>query len=73
MSSGMVRRAGAGDVAAMARLDALCFSVPWSEEAFRQELEGNELAFYLVAEKDGQIIGYAGLWAFSAGLLSLLC
>ena len=63
MSCGMVRRAGAGDVSAMAQLDALCFTVPWSEDAFRQELEGNELAFYLVAEKDGQIIGYAGLWA----------
>jgi ribosomal-protein-alanine N-acetyltransferase len=38
------------------------FSTPWSRSAFEEELTKNRLARYLVAEEDGNIIGYAGTW-----------
>jgi len=39
------------------------FTMPWTEEAFRNELTHNHFAKYMVMELQGQIIGYAGLWA----------
>lgn len=64
MSDLIIRKACGEDVLQMAELDKLCFSAPWSESAFHQELNENSLAFYIVAElaETGQIIGYAGLW-----------
>lgn len=50
------------DVEEMARLDAICFSAPWSYKDFLKEITGNKLALYVVAEKDGRVQGYAGLW-----------
>lgn len=38
------------------------FSLPWSEEAFRNELTLNHSARYLVMEYDNGLIGYAGMW-----------
>ncbi|KMK74366.1 ribosomal protein S18-alanine N-acetyltransferase [Alkalihalobacillus pseudalcaliphilus] len=38
------------------------FTIPWRRELFEQELEVNKFAHYLVYEKDGQIVGYCGLW-----------
>ncbi|WP_151733116.1 ribosomal protein S18-alanine N-acetyltransferase [Paenibacillus tengchongensis] len=39
------------------------FTMPWTEEAFRNELTHNHFAKYMVMELEGQIIGYAGMWA----------
>lgn len=39
------------------------FTMPWTEEAFRNELTHNHFAKYMVMELAGQIIGYAGMWA----------
>lgn len=44
----------------LAELERLCFSEPWSEDGLRAEL-GNETARFLVAERDGQVAGYAGM------------
>lgn len=41
-------------------IEQACFSMPWSMEAFREEL-GNPLAVYVVAERGGQAIGYGGM------------
>lgn len=38
------------------------FTLPWSEEAFRNEMTSNHFARYLVMEYDGIPIGYAGMW-----------
>ncbi len=38
-----------------------CFSLPWSRRAFEQELS-NKLAIYVVAEEDGHVWGYGGMW-----------
>lgn len=38
------------------------FTLPWSEDAFRNELTHNHFARYLVMEYNGKPIGYAGMW-----------
>lgn len=47
-------------IAAIARLESLCFARPWSEQALADELE-NENACFLVAENDGEVLGYCGM------------
>ena len=56
------RDAVPADSAAIAELEILCFSCPWSREALEQELAQNPLARYCVAEADGRIVAYGGLW-----------
>jgi len=43
-------------------VENLSFKIPWSRESFLEELTTNELAIYLVAISEGQVIGYGGLW-----------
>ncbi len=50
------------DIAAVHDIERASFSAPWPTYAFRQELESNRLARYLVARDGGRIVGYAGLW-----------
>lgn len=38
------------------------FPTPWSAVAFRQEIESNDLAYYIVALENDNVIGYAGMW-----------
>ena len=59
----IVRLAEERDIIPMAEMDILCFSAPWSEESFRKEITENRLAFYIVAEISGRMVGYAGLWS----------
>ena len=47
-------------IAEMATLEAVCFSDPWSADSLRGELD-NPLAWYCVAERDGRVVGYAGM------------
>ncbi len=58
----IIRQAEEKDIKPMADTDILCFSAPWSEWSFEQEIKGNNLAFYIVAEIDSRVVGYAGLW-----------
>ena len=57
-----IRRMGAEDAEEVAAIEAATFARPWSADAFRHEMEQNPVARYLVAERDGRIIGYAGAW-----------
>lgn len=43
----------------IAALEKQCFSAPWSEAAIRSELE-NPLSLWLVAERNGAVLGYVG-------------
>lgn len=38
------------------------FTLPWSREAFYNELMNNQYAVYLVVEDKGHVIGYGGQW-----------
>ena len=46
-------------VAAVAELEKICFSMPWSENAIAGELN-NPLSLWLVALQDGGVVGYVG-------------
>ncbi|CAM4115964.1 ribosomal protein S18-alanine N-acetyltransferase [Mesobacillus thioparans] len=38
------------------------FTIPWSKEAFFNELTKNQFAQYLVVEVDQKVVGYCGVW-----------
>ena len=54
-----IREMVLSDVPAIAELEKLCFSDPWSENSIASEL-GNRLSYWLVAEVNGGVVGYIG-------------
>ena len=58
----LIRRMKPEDVDEVAAIEQATFARPWSRESFRQEMERNKAARYMVALRDGKIIGYAGAW-----------
>lgn len=38
------------------------FTTPWSRNAFKTEITENLLAKYIVAEVEGRVVGYGGIW-----------
>jgi ribosomal-protein-alanine N-acetyltransferase len=55
----IIREMKREDVPAIAELEKLCFSDPWSENSIASELD-NPLSYWLVAEDNGKIAGYVG-------------
>lgn len=55
-----IRRMTERDVSQAAALEAANFTTPWSEKSFYEQLEKSN-ALYMVAEREGQIIGVCGL------------
>lgn len=51
------------DIPEILVIEREAFTMPWTEEAFRNELTHNHFAKYMVLELHGHIIGYAGMWA----------
>jgi len=50
------------DVDAVAEIEIDTFPMPWSKDSFYRELNSNNMARYIVAIKDNEIVGYGGLW-----------
>jgi len=50
------------DIPAVHAVERASFPVPWPAYAFRQELETNRLARYLVARVRGEVVAYGGIW-----------
>ncbi|MBQ8080525.1 MAG: ribosomal protein S18-alanine N-acetyltransferase [Clostridia bacterium] len=50
------------DLDAVAAIEERTFALPWSRESLRKDLMENPCARYLVAERAGEIIAYAGVW-----------
>ena len=50
------------DIPQILEIEKESFTTPWSEEAFTIEIEENSFAEYIVAELDGKIIAYGGVW-----------
>jgi len=53
------------DIPQIAQIEKMVFSSPWSEAAFRSELEDNAMALYLVLTDEanpGEVLAYAGIW-----------
>ena len=62
MSEPVIRRMQFRDVKQVAALEAATFARPWSEQSFHREVLENSVARYMVADLDGEIVGYAGAW-----------
>ena len=50
------------DVEQVAEIEKNTFPTPWSMQSFYSEINENNIAHYIVAEKDSKILGYGGLW-----------
>lgn len=50
------------DIPSVCAIEQEVFPVPWSEAAFRGELQDNVCARYYVAMLDDQVVGYGGMW-----------
>ncbi|MEG6612972.1 ribosomal protein S18-alanine N-acetyltransferase [Pseudoclostridium thermosuccinogenes] len=43
-------------------VENLSFGVPWSRNAFLEEIKNNKFAVYIAAKVGGRAVGYAGMW-----------
>jgi ribosomal-protein-alanine N-acetyltransferase len=50
------------DIPAVHAIESASFPTPWPPYAFRQELETNRMARYLVVRAGERVIAYAGIW-----------
>lgn len=57
----IIRSMTIDDVDEVYKVEEDCFVDPWSKDSIKKELK-NDLARYLVAETDGKIVGYVGVW-----------
>lgn len=60
--SPVIEQMSAADLEAVAAIEKDSFTDPWPLESFRTELNTNNLAYYLVARLDGEVVGYIGAW-----------
>jgi len=50
------------DVPDVHRIEAHSFPVPWPDYAFRQELQTNRMAHYMVVRAGAETVAYGGMW-----------
>jgi ribosomal-protein-alanine N-acetyltransferase len=53
------------DIPQILEIESVSFPAPWAEHAFTSELTNN-FAVYFVLDSEKRVIGYTGLWLFSA-------
>ncbi len=58
----LVRPMQVGDLTAVQLIERASFTTPWPVQAYRQEIETNRLAQYLVALIGDEIVAYGGIW-----------
>ena len=58
----LIRPMTGGDLPSVQLIERASFATPWPAHAYRQELEANRLAHYLVATLAGDIVAYGGIW-----------
>lgn len=57
-----IRRMTWLDVEEVTAVEEASFAIPWTKEAFMNEMLRNEQAIYFVAVHDRRVIGFAGVW-----------
>lgn len=62
MNDILIRRMTLSDVDPVHDIELSTFAKPWTRADFVKEMTANACARYLVAEKDGAVIGFAGAW-----------
>lgn len=50
------------DIEQVYQIECASFTQPWSVESLVGEVVENDVAYYVVAECEGRIVGYAGEW-----------
>jgi ribosomal-protein-alanine N-acetyltransferase len=50
------------DLPEVQAIEQASFTTPWPPHAYRNELQTNRLAQYLVVRADDRVVGYAGIW-----------
>jgi len=50
------------DIPGVQVIERYSFPTPWSMRAFVSEITENDCAHYLVIRKNGQVVGYVGMW-----------
>lgn len=50
------------DIPHIANIERESFTIPWSSNAFTNELTNNHFAKYMIMECNGEIAGYGGMW-----------
>lgn len=58
----LIERMTPDDIPDVHRIERASFPIPWPEYAFRQELQTNRMAHYLVVRAGSETIAYGGLW-----------
>lgn len=56
------RNMTADDLDEVMEVEVNSFTIPWSREAFFNELTKNQFAQYLIVEVDQRVVGYCGVW-----------
>ncbi|MGG4198479.1 ribosomal protein S18-alanine N-acetyltransferase [Peribacillus frigoritolerans] len=56
------RKMNTADIDQVLNVEKQSFTLPWSREAFFNELNHNQYAVYMVIEDEGKIAGYCGAW-----------
>lgn len=57
------RKMTEADIDGVLKIEQEAFSLPWTRDAFVQEMTTNLHAYYVVAENsEGQIVGFCGMW-----------
>ncbi|WP_214697075.1 ribosomal protein S18-alanine N-acetyltransferase [Exiguobacterium sp. s160] len=62
MADVKIRRMTWLDVEEVTKVEEASFSIPWTKEAFMNEMLRNEQAIYFVAVHDKQVVGFVGVW-----------
>lgn len=57
-----IRPMAIADLPAVQLIERASFTTPWPPQAYRQELEANRLASYLVGTINDEIVAYGGVW-----------
>lgn len=58
----LIRPMRVSDLSTVQLIERASFTTPWPQQAYRQELETNRLAQYLVAIIGHEIVAYGGIW-----------
>lgn len=58
----VIREMRLDDLDEILDIEKRTFPTPWSRNAYEMELKDNLLATYIVAELDGKVVAYAGMW-----------
>lgn len=58
----VIRNMEENDLDDVMEIEKDAFTTPWPRESFLMEITKNQLAKYIVAEIDGVVVGYGGIW-----------